>query len=71
MTKHVRRLDEAGYTIFRDPGVGIKAEKILAQARKVIRKGVTMGTSTHNIQRYDLDTNAFCVIEKEFRLLRK
>jgi hypothetical protein len=50
-------------------GSAIRGEKILTQARKYIRKDITKGSSTHNIQQYDLETNAYAVITKELRWL--
>ena len=53
----------------RTAGSAIHGEKILTQARKYIPKAVTKGSSTHNIQRYDLVYNAYAVITKPLRLL--
>lgn len=53
------------------PGSAIHGEKILAQARKIIPKYVTTGSSTHQIQRVDLEKNAYAVIAKPLRLLAK
>lgn len=53
----------------RTPGPAIHGEKIYAQARKVIRKGITMGSSRHQIERVDLETNAYAVIAKPLRWL--
>lgn len=50
-------------------GSAIKGEKIVTQARSYIRKDVTRGSSTHNIQRYDLAVNAYAVIAKPLRFL--
>jgi len=50
-------------------GSAIRGEKIYAQARKIIPKGVTTGSSTHNIQRCDLEANAYAVIAKPLRFL--
>jgi len=70
--KHVRPLDENDCsTVYREPGAAIRGEKILAQARKFTPKGLAHGSSKHKIIRYDLDVNAFCVIEREFVLMRK
>lgn len=50
-------------------GAAIQGEKIYAQARKVIPKGVTMGSSRDQIKRLDLETNAYAVIAKPLRYL--
>jgi len=53
----------------RKEGSAIHGEKIVAQARKIIPKPITRGSSTHNIKRVDLETNAYAVIAKPLRLL--
>ena len=53
----------------RAAGSAIAGEKILARARKIIRKSVTKGSSTHNIQCVDLEVNAYAVIAKPLRWL--
>ncbi len=53
----------------RTPGSAIHGEKIYAQARKVIHKGITMGSSRHQIERVDLEINAYAVIAKPLRWL--
>lgn len=50
-------------------GSAIHGEKILAQARNVTGKGITTGSSRHQIQRVDLAVNAYAVIAKPLRLL--
>jgi len=55
--------------VARAAGSAIHGEKILAQARKIIPKRVTKGSSTHNIQCVDLEVNAYAVIAKPLRLL--
>ena len=51
-------------------GSAIRGEKIIAQARKIIDKGVTKGSSGHRIQRVDLENNAYCIIAKPLRYLK-
>jgi len=55
---------------YRDGGSAIHGEKILAQARKIIKKGQTSGSSKDQIQRCDLQTNAYCIIAKPLRSLK-
>jgi len=58
-----------GKDVRRELGAAIHGEKILAQARKFVPKRVTTGSSTHQIVRYDLEKNAYCVIAKPLRAL--
>jgi len=55
----------------RELGDAIKGDKIEAQARKFSLKGVCRGSGRHQIQRYNLDTNAYCVISKPLIGLHK
>lgn len=58
-------------TVSRAENSAIQGEKIYAQARKVIEKGITTGSSTHQLQRVDLEKNAYAVIAKPLRYLAK
>jgi hypothetical protein len=51
-------------------GTSIRGEKVTAQARKVIRRDVTPGTSTHKIQQLKLEGSVLCVIERPLNYLR-
>ena len=51
----------------REAGAAIKGDKILAQARKFVRKPLAVGSSSHRIQRYDLEGDAYCVIARPLR----
>ncbi len=52
-------------------GDALEAEKIAAQSNRVRWKGVTRGSSTHNIQTIQLRGQAFCVIERALKYVRK
>jgi len=52
----------------REAGAAIRGEKIIAQARKIIPKGLVRGSSSHRIQTCDLEGNAYCVVSKAFRM---
>ena len=52
----------------REAGAAICGEKIIAQARKIIRKSLVTGSSSHRIQTCDLEGNAYCVVSKAFRI---
>lgn len=65
MAKPLEESKQAATTL----GAAIKGEKLLTQARKYICQRVTTGSSTHQIQRYDLETNAYAVIAKSLRWL--
>ena len=57
--------------IYRRKDDGIEGEKIAFNCRKhVLHKKPIHRTSTHRAKAGTLD-NAFCIIEKEFRLLPK
>jgi hypothetical protein len=71
LAKGVQPLKEDDFVVYREPGTAIRGDKILAEARKFTPKGMVTGSSKHRKQRYDLDVNAFCVIEREFVLMRK
>ena len=60
---------DIGKNAVRTPGAAIHGDKIYAQARKIIRKGVTMGSSRDQINRLDLETNAYAVIARPLRYL--
>ena len=69
MRAELVELLKPGKDTARAEGSSIQGEKILAQARKFIYKSLTTGSSTHKIQRYDLEVNAFAIIAKPLRLL--
>lgn len=54
--------------VYTDIGAAIHGEKIAGEARKLTTKRVKDGSSRHRIQRIDLETDAFCVIDKAFRI---
>ncbi len=66
MGKEMENIDKDALT---KVGSAIHGEKIVAQARKIISKRVTRGSSAHNIQGVDLETNAYAVIAKPLRWL--
>jgi len=53
--------------IYKECGDALEAERIAAQAKKVVRKPITRGSGAHNIQPLALTSYAFCVIEKPLR----
>lgn len=63
----VEALEEDKNQTLRHLGAAVAGEKILAQARKVVRKGLVVGSSGHRIQRLDLEKDALCVIAKPLR----
>jgi hypothetical protein len=51
-------------------GDSLSGERIACQARKIRDKPLTQGSSCHRIQNVVCETNAYCVIEKEFKFKR-
>lgn len=63
-----KELKELVGQTYRQEGDAIAGERIIAQARKLVRQGVVAGTSSHKMQQVILKTNALCVIDKSFRI---
>ena len=57
--------------VYKSRGVAIEGERIIAQARYIGNKKTIPGTSTHQMQQTILKVNAFCVIDKAFRIKDK
>jgi len=55
---------------YREKGDALEGERIACQARKIINKPPRHGSSSHKIQSMTLESNAYCVIEKSFRLTK-
>ena len=57
---------------YKGKGDAIKGEKLAFNCRKhFLHRKPTPGTSSHRAKSGTLSVNAFCVIEKEFRLLHE
>lgn len=53
---------------YREKGDALEGERIACQARKIINKPPRHGSSCHKIQAITLESNAYCIIEKSFRV---
>jgi uncharacterized membrane protein YdbT with pleckstrin-like domain len=63
-------LKKAATKTYYEPGTAIRGEKVTAQARKLHRKTVTAGTSTHEIQELRLEGSVFCIIDRPLNFIR-
>ena len=61
-----RRAGSVHYAV----GDALQAERVAAQYRKINKKAVTTGTSTHQIQQSTLEGTVFCVIERPLSYLK-
>lgn len=53
--------------VFKECGDALQAERIAAQAKKVIYKRIDRGSGAHNIKVLALEKYAYCIIEKPLR----
>jgi len=52
------------------PGTALKAERVVAQFRKMHKVVLEHGSSTHKIQRTKLEGTVFCVIDRALSPIR-
>ena len=64
-----KTLADLATTVHRERGEALAGERIIAQARIIGPMLVVPGTSTHKMQQVALKKNAFCVLDRPFRLL--
>jgi len=58
-------------TIHYEEGDSLKADLIVAEARKTSKPKLIIGSSRHRAQQIILEENAFCIIRKRLRFLPK
>ena len=64
-----KKLRKKAARIFTETGCAIRGEKVTAQFRKMTRKKIVTGTSTHKIQQAGLEGTVYCVIDRPLNYL--
>ncbi len=54
-----------------EEGDALKADLIVAEARKISKPKLVIGSSRHRAQQIILEENAFCMVRKKLRFLPK